>query len=208
MLGIFGGTFDPIHLGHVETVTEVADKLALTRIKFIPAFRPPHRDAPETSAHHRLAMIKLALNGYKNFEADDRETRRGTRSYTVETLETLHQEGEKHLCFILGLDAFLKFETWHRWRDILGLANIAVMTRPGFKTPQTKPEWWREAEVNNTEDFKNTAAGAIYPVPVTPHDIAATSIRQNISAGIDVSNKLTEGVWGYIRENKLYGFNL
>jgi nicotinate-nucleotide adenylyltransferase len=117
VLGVFGGTFDPIHCGHLELARELRETLALSAIRFVPAGDPPHRSAPATSAAHRLAMVELAIAGYPGLEVDAREIAREGRSYTVTTLEELRDEDRgRTLALVLGADAFLGLPTWHRWR--------------------------------------------------------------------------------------------
>ena len=120
MVGVFGGTFDPIHFGHLQTVSAVKAQLALPRILIVPAHIPPHRPPPVVAPEHRLSMVQLAVEEMPAFECDDREIRRGGVSYTVLTVRELRQElDQKPLCLIVGLDSFLDLPHWHRWTEIL-----------------------------------------------------------------------------------------
>ena len=133
VLGVFGGTFDPIHCGHLELAREVRAALDLVALRFIPAGDPPHRAAPVESAMHRLAMVELAIADHPGLEIDAREIQRRGRSYTVETLEELRNEQpSRALALIVGGDAFLGFPSWHRWRERFDLAHIVVVARPGI----------------------------------------------------------------------------
>jgi len=133
-VGILGGTFDPIHYGHLRLAEEMRELAGLQQIRFIPTGNPPHRDAPQVSALHRSAMVKLAIADHPDFVLDEREVRRAAKSFTVDTLRELRTElGETQpLCLLMGGDAFLQLHTWHQWEKLLDLAHIVVGYRPGF----------------------------------------------------------------------------
>ena len=137
MFGILGGTFDPIHHGHLRTALDVAEAVGLGEVRFIPLRHAVHRDQPETLATLRLAMVQAAIAGEPRFVADDRELRRDAPSYTLHTLESLRAERgtAEPICVLVGGDAFAEFLTWHRPHDILGLAHLVVMRRPGWAIP-------------------------------------------------------------------------
>ena len=125
-MGIFGGTFDPIHYGHLRTAFELAEAVRLAEVRFLPTGNPPHRDPAQASAEERLAMVRAAVAGQPGFTVDDRETRRGGLSYSVDTLGELRGEfPQRSICLLLGMDAFLGLPNWHRWREILELALLA-----------------------------------------------------------------------------------
>lgn len=134
MIGILGGTFDPIHFGHLRTALDVVEDLNLQQLRFIPCGEPPHRDQPHASPAQRLAMVQLAIASESRFMVDAREIQRGGPSYMVETLESLRQElGEQQsLGLIVGLDAFAALDSWYRWQDLIDLAHLIIMTRPGW----------------------------------------------------------------------------
>ena len=130
MIGVFGGTFDPIHFGHLRSALEIGESLRLKEIRFIPCRIPPHRDEPLADPLQRLAMVRAALAGQPEMIADDREIKRDGSSYMVDTLESLRNEFVNDpLCLILGMDAFMELPTWHRWQDLLTLAHLVVMHR-------------------------------------------------------------------------------
>src|SRR4029453_3192092 len=147
VLGVFGGTFDPIHCGHLELAREVRAGLNLDAVRFIPAGDPPHRAAPVAPAIHRLAMVELAIADDPGLEVDTREIQRRGRSYSVETLEDLRCEAPaRPLALIVGGDAFLGFPGWHRWRELFALAHVIVVARPGVSfelalPPALAAEW-------------------------------------------------------------------
>src|SRR5579872_7097375 len=137
-IGFFGGTFDPIHYGHLRTAFELLQKLALHEVVFVPAGQPPHREAPLASAQLRLSMVRAAVQDQPGFAVDDREVRRQGRSYSIDTVsEMRHEHAERPLCLLLGMDAFLGMPGWHRWREIFDLCHVVVARRPGWDEPVT-----------------------------------------------------------------------
>lgn len=206
-LGILGGTFDPIHYGHLRPAQETLRALDLAEIRVIPAANPPHRRPPVATPEQRLRMVELAVAGVPGFTADDREFRRGGLSYTVLTLESLRREfGERPLCLLLGLDAFEGIETWHQWQRLLELAHFIVMTRPGWEFPAGArlPPWARDREVRDTSMLNQASSGKIYYQAVTPQDISATRIREALARGEPVDAWLPSAVLEYIRANRVY----
>ena len=206
-LGILGGTFDPIHYGHLRPAQEVLRVLDLAEIRVIPAANPPHRRPPVATPEQRLRMVELAVAGVPGFTVDDREFRRGGPSYTVLTLESLRREfGERPLCLLLGLDAFESIETWHQWQRLPELAHFIVMTRPGWEFPAGArlPPWARDRQVRDTSMLNQASAGKIYYQAVTPQDISATRIREALARGEPVEAWLPSVVLEYIRANHVY----
>jgi nicotinate-nucleotide adenylyltransferase len=135
-IGIFGGTFDPIHFGHLRTAFELLQALRLHEMRFMPAGNPPHREVTVASAPVRLAMVQAATQGQPGFVVDDREIRREGLSYSVDTMRTLRADFPDHsLCLIVGMDAFLGLPKWHQWRELLDLAHLVVAHRPGWRAP-------------------------------------------------------------------------
>ena len=144
-MGIFGGTFDPIHYAHLRTAFELQQALRLKEIRFLPAGNPPHRDQPVADAQLRLKMVELATAGQAGFVVDDREVRKEGPSYSVETLgELRHEYPDRSLCLIVGMDAFLSLPKWHQWQELLQLAHLVVAHRPGWRAPGMGPlgEFW------------------------------------------------------------------
>ena len=206
MVGVFGGTFDPIHRGHLRTVSEVRVQLGLSRVLVIPVNIPPHRPTPMAAPRHRISMIQLAIKHMPQLECDDREMRRGGTSYTVFTVQELRQEfGEIPLCLILGLDSFLDLPNWYRWSEILDYVHIIVMRRPGWELPPSLPDWWSHAVEENPLDLKKKPYGSVYCMSVPPVDITSTGIRNQLLFNSHIKNALPSSVLDYIRRNKLYG---
>lgn len=203
-VGVFGGTFDPIHYGHLRPAQEALEQLALAEVRFVPAAQPPHRPPPVASPEQRLAMVELAIRCCPGFRADNRELRRGGPSYTVLTLESLRAElGAAPLCLFIGMDQFRTFETWHRWQDIPALAHIAVLSRPGAASGSL-PAWARERLAENVADLQQAAAGRLVFLAVSPQDISASRIRAALAQGGPVAGMLPEVVREYIQANHIY----
>ena len=204
MIGIMGGTFDPIHFGHLRTALEIAESCGMEQVRFIPGNVPPHRPQPKASAEQRWEMVNLAVESEPLFQADRRELERQGNSYTVDTLTSLRDDlGAKiPLGFVLGMDAFLAFRSWHRWRDIMQLAHLVVMSRPGY-TPDPQ-DWYGELLVQTTCELRSTAAGRVTFLSVTQLDISATAIREACKAKKSVRFLLPDAVYQYIQAQNLY----
>jgi len=204
MIGVLGGTFDPVHFGHLQTAQQVYQQLGLERVIFVPAANPPHRSLPVASIEHRIRMLQLALPMYAGFELDDREKRLGGISYTVRTLESFRDEiGDHPLGLMMGADAFVGFETWHRWQEILDLAHLLVMNRPGSSV-SVLPDWALSRVGDDVDTLENSAGGRIYFLSLEPVAISATEIRAAIKRNEPVTGKLPETVIEYIETNNLY----
>lgn len=185
-MGIFGGTFDPIHYGHLRTAFELLHALELGQVRFMPCGQPPHREQPVAPGRARLAMVQAACAGQAGFLVDDRELRRQGPSYTVDTLAGLRSEfPHRPLCLLVGMDAFLGLPRWHEWRRILQLAHLVVAKRPGWQAPVsgTLAELLAERGTVQAIDLHRARAGAICIHPVTQLEISSTGIRQMAAAG-------------------------
>jgi nicotinate-nucleotide adenylyltransferase len=212
-VGILGGTFDPIHFGHLRLAEEVAHTLRLSGVRFVPSGTPPHRAAPRTPTAHRLAMVRLAVSGNPLFTVDDREVRRTGPAYTFDTLTEIRAETgpDCPLVLLVGADAFLDFAAWHRWHEVLGLAHVAVAHRPGFPV-----ERWRDAMpqplareyaarlMQQPLAVHLAPAGGIVVIPFTALDISATAIRGLVGSGGSPRYLLPDPVLDYIRSEALY----
>ena len=206
--GVLGGTFDPIHFGHLRMAQELADALNLSEVRFIPSAEPPHRNQPVASAIHRTAMVSLAIAGNQKFRLDERELQRSGPSYTIDSLQSLRDElgRDASICLFLGGDAFIKFNTWHRWNEILGLCHIALVERPATKEtlPQELQNLLRDHYTENVMDFASIAAGFITMRKITALDISATRIRTSLRQKLSPRYLLPDSVIDYIRLHQLY----
>ncbi len=205
-IGILGGTFDPIHYGHLRPALEVLETLDLAEIRFVPCRVPAHRGSPQITAGQRLALARLATVGQPGFLVDDRELRREGPSYMVETLASLREDfGDVPLCLIVGADAFGELHTWHRWRELSQFAHIVVMQRPGLPKPfvPVLEEFIAPRKVD-AATLRRQLAGGILFQPVTQLDISATYIRALLARGQSPRFLLPEAVLACIHERALY----
>lgn len=208
MIGLLGGTFDPVHFGHLRPALELFETLALDELRLIPCRIPPHRQAPVADAEQRARMLELALTDQAGIKVDRRELSREGPSYSVDTLVSLREElgAERPLCLILGMDAFLGLKSWHRWEMLPELAHIVVSHRPGSAIAGTEAlgPWLHQARVDNPEALRRRPAGHVLFQGVTQLDISATTLRALIRGGRDPRYLLPDAVRGYIRREGLY----
>ena len=196
-IGLFGGTFDPIHYGHLRTAFELWQLLRLEQVRFLPTGNPPHRESSLAPSELRLSMVRAAIAGQSAFVVDDREMRRTGMSYTVDTLLDLRREyQDRSLCLLLGMDAFLGVPHWHRWREIFDLAHVVVAHRPGWKAPITGPlgEVMVDRGTGNIRDLHGSTAGRIFVHAVTQLEISSTDLRMLIHGNRDLRYLLPDAV--------------
>lgn len=210
-LGILGGTFDPVHFGHLRLAEEAREQLGLGEVRWIPAGQPSHRGAPRSAPQHRLEMVRLAIAGNATFHLDDAEARSAAPSYSVPTLTRLRGEFgvRRPLVLLLGADAFLGLETWYCWRELFGLAHIAVATRPGSpldvaRMPDALAAEFAARRCHSSAALGETPAGGILPFSITALDISATLLRANLATGCSSRYLLPDPVLDYIFQNRLY----
>lgn len=205
MIGVLGGTFDPIHYGHLRTALEVQQCLSLDEVRFIPCGEPAHRSKPLAEPLQRLAMVRAAIAGQENFVADDRELRRHGPSYMVDTLTSLKNDFKsKSLCLILGSDAFNGLEQWYRWQSIFDIANVVVMQRPIIESTNKRLLSLLKDRIIDADSLKTKQNGALCFVPVTQFDISATKIRQQWLEKRDVQFLLPDSVLTLIQQQNIY----
>jgi nicotinate-nucleotide adenylyltransferase len=208
-VGVFGGTFDPIHYGHLRLAEELGEALNLAEVRIIPAGQPPHRGVPRTPAAHRLEMTRLAVAGNPRFRLDDREVQLARASYTFDTLTDLRAElgPQRPIWLLMGADAFLGLPTWKEWKRLFDLAHIAVAHRPGYRLEQSdalNDGLRQELERRQLAGPPDAPAGCVLLKPITPLDIAATDIRSRLQEGRSVRYLVPDSVLDYIQENHLY----
>ncbi|MEZ5565567.1 MAG: nicotinate-nucleotide adenylyltransferase [Gammaproteobacteria bacterium] len=203
----WGGTFDPVHFGHLRTAQELLYGLALAEIRFVPCWLPPHRPAPVAPESLRLRMLEAAVDGVPGLKVDDRELNRAGPSYMVDTLISLRADlGSQPLCLILGFDAFLGLPTWHRWHEIPDLAHLVVARRPGFTTTADGElgDLLRARVSQDSTDLHKVSAGRIVIRDVTRLEISASAIRSQVAVGGDPRFLLPDAVRDLIIENRIY----
>ena len=191
MIGVLGGTFNPVHFGHLRPAIDVVETLNLRQLIFVPCNIPPHRTLPEVDAQTRLTMLEVALKGQVKLSVDSRELQREGTSYTIDTLQSFREElGEESICLVIGKDALLNFQLWHKWRQIFELAHLVVMHRPGYRvnadTNIVAPTLLTEINNRVTDSVSlltNKSHGHIYFQTVTQLGISATQVRNLVKQG-------------------------
>ena len=204
MIGIYGGTFNPIHYGHLRTALEVSEIFALDEMRLLPCAQPAHRAEPEVSAAMRLQMLQLAIKGTAALQIDTRELQRAGPSYMVDTLASIRAEiAQLPLILFIGSDAFNGLTRWHCWQKLSDYAHIVVMTRPGF-APDPLPGFYTDKRVDDRQSLKSCPSGKIYFQQVTQLDISATAIRKMLAENKSARFLLPESVIDYIQAKRLY----
>jgi nicotinate-nucleotide adenylyltransferase len=209
-LGVLGGTFDPIHLGHLDAGEAAQTALSLDEVRLIPSHDPPHRPVdPHASEFHRFALVSLAIADRASWRVSDAEVVRSGPSYTVDTLRALHREGWRaaQIFFILGADAFAEIATWRAFPSVLDLAHFAVVARPGTtldaavaRTPQLRPRMHAPADV-----AQSATETAVFLVEARTRDVSSTGIRTRIAAGLPIDDLVPVLVARHIVAHQLYG---
>ncbi|WP_371922238.1 nicotinate-nucleotide adenylyltransferase [Pseudomonas sp. DG56-2] len=206
-IGVLGGTFDPVHIGHLRSALEVAEGLALDELRLMPNARPPHRNTPQVSAQDRLAMVRCAVEGVPTLSVDARELARDTPSYTIETLELMRAElaATDQLFLLLGWDAFCGLPSWHRWEELLQHCHILVLQRPDadVEPPDALRNLLAARSVSDPQALVGPA-GNIAFVWQTPLAVSATQIRQLLASGKSVRFLVPDAVLAYIDAHNLY----
>lgn len=220
-IGLLGGTFDPIHNGHILSALELKQRLGFDELRLIPCHQPAHRPPALCSSEHRVAMIQQALLGESRLLLDDRETKRDCVSYSIDTLEELRAElgGHVSLSLIMGTDAFATLDRWHRWTQLLLHAHIIVITRPGWTLPRSGAlvQLKQQHCLDDPAKLKLTPSGALLFESLHPYPVSATEIRSAVASCYDVDPEggtlrsdqylrsvLPPGVLEYIYQHKLY----
>nr|VFK14653.1 MAG: nicotinate-nucleotide adenylyltransferase [Candidatus Kentron sp. LFY] len=206
-IGILGGTFDPVHNGHLRFAVEIRDELSLSKVRLIPLGKPPHRMSPRTEDKVRLRMLEAAVQNEPGLIVDDQELRRDGVSYTVDTLDALRQRfPHSALCLILGTDAFCQLNTWSRWHRILALAHIIVAQRPGTRLPGEGQlaHLLASRQSHDSACLRHEPVGRILVHPVPQLDISATRIRALIARGASIRYLVPDAVLEIITHEQLY----
>jgi nicotinate-nucleotide adenylyltransferase len=206
-IGILGGTFDPVHYGHLRAALEVLEQLQLAQIRFIPSRQPPHREAPSASPNQRLLLLRQALAEQPGFVVDERELQREGASYMADTLASLRAEvGATPLCLLLGMDAFNDLHRWHRWREIPEWAHLVVLYRPGYDLTHSEAlaDLVAQRRIRQPLTLSEHPAGSILFQPITQLAISATRIRELLAQGHSPRYLLPDAVLHTIHAHGLY----
>lgn len=209
LLAWYGGTFDPIHFGHIKPVEALAQRVGLKKVVIMPNNVPPHRPQPAANSAQRKAMIEAAIQGNPLFELDDRELQREMPSWTADTMESLRteQDAAQPLGFIIGQDSLLAFQTWHRYADILACCHLLVCRRPGYALTMPDPSqqrWLEQHLATDIAELHSQPAGKIFLADTPLLNISATAIRQRLAVGQSCEDVLPAPVMAYITRHGLY----
>lgn len=206
-LAVFGGTFNPVHLGHLRSAIELLEHLPVSELRFMPSSLPPHREPPGISARQRAAMIELAIAGEPRFSCDMRELERAGLSYTIDSLASLREEvgDQRSLILVMGCDALLGLDSWHRWQELLERCHIAAIARPGW-------DWPTEGELAaylasrrvTAPELAGSPAGGVHIASLRPLEISATEIRRLLQSGLSARYLIPDTVHTYIHQHRLY----
>lgn len=206
-IGLLGGTFDPIHVGHLRPAIALLERLNLREVRLLPNYIPPHKSPPDSSPEHRLAMARVAAECTPGLVVDDRELKRSRPSYTIETLKELRLElPHTPLCFLMGMDSLCQLDTWYGWQDLLNYAHLVVSHRPGWKLVfnDTIKALVKNHGTTDASQLSRQLHGCIYLFNSPQLDISSTYIRDCIKDGNNPQYLLPEPVLNYIRDKGLY----
>lgn len=203
-IGLFGGSYDPVHTGHLLAAASVQTQLMLDEVVFLPAARSPFKPSPITSDQDRLAMLKLALRPSPDFKLDTRELQQPGPSYSIDTLRSiLAEQPQHHYYLIIGMDAWKSFENWHEWQKIIARCHLVVVTRPGYEAGPLSDEW-EQRRLASVDQIRQLKAGKVLFVAVPASSAASSKIRARIRNHQVTGDALTAEVWRYIQDRALY----
>ncbi len=207
-VGIFGGTFNPVHIGHLRTALELRQSLALQEMRLMPCAVPPHRNQPEVAAEHRLQMLRVAIDAEPGLSVDDRELSRPGPSYTIDSLQELRGElgDSASICLCIGMDSLVNLACWHRWRELLDYAHIVVTARPGWHAPEDGEvgDLVRARQSDSVMRLHQQPAGLVWLAEMTLLPVSSTDIRHSLIRGNSVRYLLPDKVIEYIGQYQLY----
>lgn len=210
-IGLLGGTFDPIHIGHLRPAIAQLEQLDLAEVRLLPNYIPPHKATPDSSPEHRLAMVQRAAAYTNGLIVDDRELQRNRPSYTLDTLKELRAElPDTPLCFLMGMDSFYHLDQWHGWQQLLDYAHVVVSHRPGWQ-PNFNANIRALLDAHATQDssqLHHRLSGCIYLFDNPQLDISSSQIRDCMQSGNNPQYLLPDSVLEYIREKGLYQFGV
>lgn len=203
-IGLYGGTFDPVHLGHVNAAASVRDHLDLDRVQMILSARPGHRDQPETQNQHRWQMLQMVCAEHEGLVADDSELRRPGKSYAIDTLRQVREQWpDAQLCWILGMDSYQTLPTWEKWRELLNYCHLVVVQRPEYYG-DTNSELMDLERDHQSESIGSAQAGCIVFLRLPMQNISSSQVRGYRHNGRSAETLLDHRVWSYIKQHDLY----
>jgi nicotinate-nucleotide adenylyltransferase len=207
MIGLFGGSFDPIHNGHLRVALEAQQRLGLSQVRFIPCHTHAFAKPIQATAAQRLAILKLAISGEPHFHVEPHEIEQHNVSYTIDTVITLkHKFPTEKLALLIGVDAFVALPKWHRWQEIIDYASIIVLHRPGYTIPVAGEviDYLKEHECHDAKTFTEQSPSGIYLLSLPMLEISSTYIRHSIRDGKNAKYLLPDAALNYIHEQKIY----
>jgi nicotinate-nucleotide adenylyltransferase len=210
MIGILGGSFDPIHFGHLRAAVELRDMLGLREVRLVPCGQPPHRSGPVATARQRVEMLRLAIGDEPGFAIDEQELHRSGPSFTLYTVLATREEVKNDpICLIVGADQFVAFDTWHRWRELCDLAHIVVVYRPGWNlngqlANRELAELVQERLTDRPGELSLARGGKLFFAQLSSMDIASSRIRGLIREGKSARYLVPDAVLDYIQQQRLY----
>jgi len=206
IIGVFGGTFDPVHNGHVLTISELLEKLPFEKILVIPNFQPPHKESSQVSYKHRYEMARIAFKDIPKTMVDSREYRREGPSYAIQTVqEVLSEEEKARVVMIVGSDSFVEIDSWYKWKELINLVDFVIMKRPDMPLSKNKKAKDLVSVRRFKKDLFENSKLNIFEIEVTPFKISSSSIREKITEGKKIDHLVNTLVEEYIKEHGLYG---
>ncbi|MGB1289895.1 MAG: nicotinate-nucleotide adenylyltransferase [Porticoccaceae bacterium] len=207
-VALLGGTFNPIHFGHLNLANCLVDYLHVESVRMIPCAIPPHRETPSVSAEQRLAMLQLAIDDHPLLTSDDLELRKSTPSYSIETVQQIRQQvgEETPLFFCIGMDSLLTIDSWHQWQKLLDYCHLAICPRPGYKLPIKGhlAEWIEQNLCDDIDRIKTLSQGCLHLCKIPLKDISSTAIRDSIKCAQSIDHLTPKSVVNFITKHSLY----
>jgi nicotinate-nucleotide adenylyltransferase len=207
-VALFGGTFNPVHFGHLNLANSLADYLQVQSVRMIPCAIPSHREIPSVSAEQRLAMLQLAVEGSAHLTTDDLELKKGTTNFSIDTVKHVRQaiDAQTPLFFCLGIDALLSINSWHRWTELLDYCHIAVCSRPSYQLPKdgVVANWITQHLCDDLTAVKKQSQGCVHLCKIPLLDISSTAVRDSVKCAKNFDHLTPEPVVNYIKQHSLY----